>query len=82
MIPFQPAACRPEELSRPVVEARRRFYSWPSIVRRGTRREHLRDPWMWVNFLVINAMHHWDVETRSGLPLGDRAWTGQWIEAL
>ena len=36
---------------------------------------------MLANFFVINAMHQWDVESRNGLPLGDRNWHGTLIKA-
>ncbi len=36
---------------------------------------------MLANFLVINAMHQWDVEKRSGLPLGDQQWRGPLLKA-
>jgi len=34
-----------------------------------------------VNYLVINAMHRYDVSGRSGLPLGDENWQGTLIKA-
>ncbi len=76
MIPFTPKGMSPEELARGCVEARRSFYSWPSILRRGRRRVNRNDPFMLTNFLAINAMHQWDVEGRNGLPLGDESWRG------
>jgi hypothetical protein len=36
---------------------------------------------MLAQFLVINAMHQWDVEGRNGLPLGNEAWRGPLIKA-
>jgi hypothetical protein len=36
---------------------------------------------MLLNFLVINAMHQWDIEGRNGLPLGDENWRGSLIKA-
>lgn len=81
MVPFRPATMAPEELARRCVEARRRFYSWPSIVARGRQRVNRADPWMLANFFVINAMHQRDVEGRNGLPLGDEAWRGRLLEA-
>jgi len=81
MVPFHPANFTPEELARSCTEARREFYSWRSIAQRASRRIIWHNPWMLLNFLAINAMHHWDVETRSGLPLGDDAWGGELLEA-
>ena len=77
MIPFQPAQMAAEDLAQHCVRARREFYRWSSIARRGLHRVNFRDPWMLLNFLVINAMHQWDVEGRNGLPLGDSNWRGE-----
>lgn len=81
MIPFQPKNMSPEALADHCVEARRSFYSWPSILQRSGQPIHLRSPYMLANFFIINAMHQWDVESRNGLPLGDRNWRGQLIKA-
>ncbi|HND51920.1 MAG TPA: radical SAM protein [Pirellulaceae bacterium] len=81
MIPFQPRTMSPEELARNCLDARRRFYSWGSIVRRARSAVNRRTPYVLWNHMVINALHHWDVEGRSGLPLGDEAWTGELIPA-
>lgn len=76
MIPFQPAQMSPEELAARCVAARREFYSWSSILKRATHRVNFQDPWMLMNFLIINAMHQKDVSGRNGLPLGDSGWNG------
>lgn len=81
MVPFLPKQMSAEELAARCVVARRRFYSWPSILRRATKRVNYGDPFMLANYLVINAMHQWDVESRNGLPLGDQNWTGSLIKA-
>lgn len=81
MIPFQPVHFSPKELAACCFEARKEFYSWRSITQRGSHPIMWSSPWMLTNFLVINAMHHWDVETRSGLPLGDPAWRGNLLKA-
>ncbi len=81
MIPFQPARMSPDELADLCVAARREFYSWRSIARRATHRVNFRDPWMLVNFFIINAMHQRDVEGRNGLPLGDASWRGTLIKS-
>lgn len=80
-VPFEPAGMAAEELARRCSEARQRFYSWRNIVARARTPVNYRSPWMLLNYLVINAMHHFDVETRDGLPLGDEAWQGELIEA-
>lgn len=81
MIPFQPANMSPEDLADRCVEARRSFYSASSIFKRAGKRINYHNPFMLINFLIINAMHHWDVEGRNGLPLGDENWQGALIKA-
>ena len=81
MIPFRPMNMSAEDLADMCVAARREFYSWPSIGQRAARRVNWRDPWMFMNFLIINAMHQRDVEGRNGLPLGDANWQGQLLAA-
>jgi radical SAM superfamily enzyme YgiQ (UPF0313 family) len=81
MIPYRPKNMSPEELAERCVQARRSFYSWPSILYRAWQGVNLRSPWMMLNFLVINAMHQRDVEGRNGLPLGDLAWHGSLLPA-
>jgi radical SAM superfamily enzyme YgiQ (UPF0313 family) len=81
MIPFQPRNMSPDELAKLCLDARRRFYSWPSIARRAMAPVNRRTLYLLRNHLIINAMHHWDVEGRSGLPLGDESWTGKLIPA-
>jgi radical SAM superfamily enzyme YgiQ (UPF0313 family) len=77
MIPFQPAAMTPADLGRECLYARRRFYNWSSIWRRARAPVNRRTPYVLWNHLVINALHHLDVDGRSGLPLGDESWTGE-----
>ena len=81
MIPFSPVGMTPEELADRCVEARRSFYSWRSIARRARRRVNIRNPYVLVNYLVINAMHQRDSDGRNGLPMGDRNWHGRLIPA-
>ena len=81
MIPFRPMKMSPEELARRCVDARRRFYSWRSILQRGTHRVNRNSAFMLANYLAINAMHRWDIDGRNGLPLGDEAWRGSLVEA-
>ncbi len=79
-VPFRPRGMTPDQLAEGCLEARRSFYTWPSILRRAGHPSNRRGPFMLANFLAINAMHHWDVERRSGLPLGDEAWQGPLLE--
>ena len=81
MIPFRPKQMSPDELAHRCVDARRSFYSWSSILRRAAKRVNYRSPFMLANFLVINAMHQWDIEGRNGLPMGDANWHGSLIKS-
>jgi radical SAM superfamily enzyme YgiQ (UPF0313 family) len=81
-IPFRPANMPAEELERRCLEARQSFYGWSSIARRLGNNPALRqDAWMIGQYLGINALHHYDVDRRSGLPLGNEDWTGEYLEA-
>ncbi len=80
-VPYRPIGLDADEIRRLALQARRDFYGWSSIARRAMQRQHWRDPYMWFHFLVINAMHRWDVSGRDGLPLGDAAWQGDLLEA-
>jgi radical SAM superfamily enzyme YgiQ (UPF0313 family) len=80
-IPFAPAQMSPADLQRCCLEARRSFYSWSSIVRRGFDAVNRADGFMWRNFYLINAMHRGDVSMRDGFPLGDESWQGPLLQA-
>lgn len=71
MIPFQPAQMSPRQLESLCLEARKQFYSWSSIAQRLRQPVNRRDPYVLWNYLFINAIHQWDIEKRSGMPLGD-----------
>lgn len=81
MIPFRPASMSPEQLRLGCLSARRRFYSWPSILKRAFDPVNRSDAFMFRNFFLINALHRNDVSARDHYPLGDAAWTGPLIEA-
>lgn len=80
-IPFRPKGIDPEELQKQCVGARRRFYSWPSILRRGFDPVNRANAFMWRNFYLINSMHRADVSNRDYYPLGDATWQGQLLKA-
>lgn len=68
-LPFTPRSLSPDAVTRGCVEARRRFYAWPSILSRSLRN---RSDWfMFRNFFPINAMHRNEISLRNGYPLGD-----------
>ena len=80
-IPFTPRGMSPEALQRDCLEARRTFYSWPSIMRRSMDRVNRGNGFMWRNFYMINALHRQDVSLRDHYPLGDQAWQGELLPA-
>jgi radical SAM superfamily enzyme YgiQ (UPF0313 family) len=80
-IPFQPRGMTPEALQQNCLAARRKFYSWPSIMQRGVNAVNRSDGFMWRNFFVINALHRKDVSLRDHYPLGDESWPGPVLKA-
>lgn len=78
-LPFTPRSMSAEAVSAGCVAARRRFYSWLSILRRS--RQHWGDAFVWRNFFVVNAMHRNEISQRDGHPLGDTRWHGPLLEA-
>jgi radical SAM superfamily enzyme YgiQ (UPF0313 family) len=80
-IPFQPKGMSPEALRESCLAARRKFYSWPSILKRGFDPVNRADVFMWRNFYLINALHRNDVALRDHYPLGDEAWRGPLLQA-
>jgi radical SAM superfamily enzyme YgiQ (UPF0313 family) len=80
-IPFRPHGMSGEELQRGCLGARKRFYSWKSIVKRGFDKVNRSNGFMWRNFYLINAMHRGDVSLRDYYPLGDEAWQGTLLQA-
>ena len=81
-IPFTPRGMAPDELQRSCLAARREFYAWPSILRRGFDPVNRSNAFMWRNFFLINAMHRTDVSQRDHYPLGDESWQGPLIPAI
>lgn len=80
-IPFTPRGMSGEELQGGCLSARRRFYSWKSILRRGFDAVNRANGFMWRNFYLINSMHRGDVSLRDSYPLGDEAWEGDLLPA-
>jgi radical SAM superfamily enzyme YgiQ (UPF0313 family) len=69
-VAFQPRRLGPEELRCECLAARRAFYSWPSMLRRGAR-AGLQQGTFW----TVNLLHRAEVGLRDGHPMGDQAWT-------
>ena len=62
-------------------EARRDFYGWSSIIRRGLDDVNRSDAFMFRSFFPINSMLRIDTMRRDGFPLGDESWNGQLLRA-
>jgi radical SAM superfamily enzyme YgiQ (UPF0313 family) len=74
MVPFEPRGMSAEEVRLRCIEARARFYSYPSMLKRSLDFEvNSSDIFMWRNFFVINAMMRREVTQRKELPMGDAA---------
>lgn len=80
-VPFRPARMTAEEVERSCVEARRAFYSWPSILARSVAPVNRSNFFMFRNFFLINALHRADVSGRNHFPLGDAGWRGPLLQA-
>jgi radical SAM superfamily enzyme YgiQ (UPF0313 family) len=80
-IPFQPRGMEADALQRNCLAARREFYSWGSIARRGFDEVNRGNWFMWRNFYLINALHRNDVSLRDHYPLGDVTWQGPYLNA-
>jgi radical SAM superfamily enzyme YgiQ (UPF0313 family) len=81
VLPFQPARMSPEDVERGCLEARRAFYRWGSIFRRGLQGAnrkggHVRTLYYWINYLLKR-----EVTERQRYPLGDERWRGEWLKA-
>jgi radical SAM superfamily enzyme YgiQ (UPF0313 family) len=81
-IPFHPEQIPADELQRLCVDARRSFYTWPSIVRRSMMGANRANAFMFRNFFPINALHRADVGARDRYPLGDASWTQPLLKAV
>jgi radical SAM superfamily enzyme YgiQ (UPF0313 family) len=80
-VPFRPERMTAEQVEHGCVEARRSFYSWPSILGRGLHPVNRSDGFMFRNYFFINAVHRADVSGRNHYPLGDDAWSGSLLPA-
>ncbi len=64
-LPFRPTQISPQQVTEGCVAARRHFYRWPSILRRGFDSTNRSDPFMFRNFFPINLMHRSEVSQRD-----------------
>ncbi len=77
-LPFFPARLTPQQVTDGCVQARRDFYSWRSMFQRSWQNRN--DFFMFRNYFPINMMHHNEISSRNGYPLGDASWQGQLLE--
>jgi radical SAM superfamily enzyme YgiQ (UPF0313 family) len=83
MVPFEPRGMSAEEVRLRCIEARAKFYSYPSMLKRSLDLEvNASDFFMWRNFFVINAMMRREVMQRKELPLGDAAHEIELVKAF
>jgi radical SAM superfamily enzyme YgiQ (UPF0313 family) len=80
-VPFVPGTMTAEDVEDGCLEARRRFYSWPSILRRSLDPVNRANLFMFRNYFVINALHRADVDGRNHYPLGEQGWPGPLLRA-
>jgi radical SAM superfamily enzyme YgiQ (UPF0313 family) len=79
-LPFTPEGAEPDDIRRGCLSARRKFYGWPSIMKRFADPLNRGDAVLARNFLGINYMHRAELSLRDGFPLGDPHWQGQLLE--
>ena len=71
-ISFSPALVTPERLSALCREYKRRFYTFPSILRRAPALlGRTKNPMMHFAYWFINTLFHFEVDKRLGIPLGE-----------
>jgi radical SAM superfamily enzyme YgiQ (UPF0313 family) len=80
-LPFRPESGEPDDVRRGCLEARRKFYGWPSILRRFADPLNRGEAVLARNFLPINYMHRAELSLRDGFPLGDPEWRGELLQA-
>jgi radical SAM superfamily enzyme YgiQ (UPF0313 family) len=72
-IAFRPSRLSPAELSAACLAFRKRFYSLPSLVKRGLDfRANASDPLKFFLFWTQGLVGRRDIELRQGLPLGNQ----------
>jgi radical SAM superfamily enzyme YgiQ (UPF0313 family) len=80
-VPFVPGSMSAEDVEHGCLDARRRFYSWPSILRRSMDPVNRANLFMFRNYFLINALHRADVDGRNHYPLGEEGWPGPLLRA-
>jgi radical SAM superfamily enzyme YgiQ (UPF0313 family) len=78
-VAFRPARMEPEQIRSACLAARRRFFSWPSIMARAPA--NLASPRLGLGFLFANVLHRQEISQRDGHALGDASFRGPLLEA-
>ncbi|HSL20131.1 MAG TPA: radical SAM protein [Vicinamibacterales bacterium] len=81
-VPFRPSRLTPEQVEQGCVDARRRFYSWRSILGRSVDPANRAGLFMFRNYFLINALIRADVNGRNHYPLGEEGWRGPMLRAV
>jgi radical SAM superfamily enzyme YgiQ (UPF0313 family) len=82
MVPFAPRGMTAEDVERRCIEARQRFYSFSSILRRSLDFDVNSRTWfMWSHFFSINLLFRSEVLQRKGFPLGDESYVGPLLKS-
>ena len=83
MVPFAPRGMTAADVERRCIEARQRFYSYASILRRSLDFQvNSETLFMWSHFFSINLLFRAEVLERRGFPLGDEAYGGPLLKAV
>jgi radical SAM superfamily enzyme YgiQ (UPF0313 family) len=82
MVPFAPRGISATQVERRCIEARQRFYSVASILRRSLDfNTNSRNWFMWTHFFSINLLFRSEVLQRKDFPLGDEAYDAPLVKA-
>jgi len=82
MVPYAPRGMTAEQVEERCLDARRRFYSIGSILRRGLDFQVNSRTWfMGTNFFSINLLFRAEVFLRRDFPLGDESYTAPLVRA-
>jgi radical SAM superfamily enzyme YgiQ (UPF0313 family) len=82
MVPFSPRGITAEQVKQRCIQARQKFYSFSSILRRGFDfKVNASDWFMWAHFFSINMLFRSEVLQRKDFPLGDESYTAPLLKA-
>ncbi|NSX53784.1 B12-binding domain-containing radical SAM protein [Parasulfitobacter algicola] len=79
-LPFDTGGMSGEEITQRCVQARKKFYSIPGMMKRGFDKLNRGDFTMMRAFFLINYLHRQEVNKRHMLPFGDPNWSGELLK--